>query len=58
VVEAIERDRGEVDVAPFGMRLSAAFGGVAPTTAAALSRRLGGGKIAAELGEGQRERRS
>jgi short-subunit dehydrogenase len=58
VVEAIERDRGEVDVAPFGMRLGAALGGVAPTTAAALSRRLGGAKIAADLGEGQRQRRS
>jgi uncharacterized protein len=58
VVEAIERDRGEVDVAPLGMRLGAAFGGVAPATAAAVSRRLGGGKIAADLGAGQRERRS
>jgi len=58
VLSAIEQDRGEVDVAPLGMRLGAAFGGVAPATAAAVSRRLGGGKIAADLGAGQRARRS
>jgi short-subunit dehydrogenase len=58
VLSAIERDRGEVDVAPLGMRASAAFGAVAPTTAAALARRLGGDKIAASLGQGQKDFRA
>ena len=57
VVEAIERDRAEVDVAPLSLRLGASFGGLAPETARVISKRLGGADIAAQLAEGQRSKR-
>ena len=46
VVRAIERNRGEIDVAPVGLRAGAMAAGLAPDLAAAVSRRLGGQKIA------------
>jgi uncharacterized protein len=46
VVRAIERNRGEIDVAPVGLRAGAKAAGLAPDLAAAVSRRLGGQKIA------------
>ena len=39
---AIERDRGEVDVAPCPLRAGAVAAGLAPQTAATVQRRLGG----------------
>jgi short-subunit dehydrogenase len=57
VVEAVEHNRAEVDVAPLGLRLGAAFGGLAPAAAASLSRRMGGDRIASELAAGQRDKR-
>lgn len=57
VVKAIERNRAELEVAPLGLRLGASFGGLAPALAAAVSRRMGSQKIAAEVAEGQREKR-
>jgi short-subunit dehydrogenase len=57
VVSAIERNRGEVDVAPVAMRVGAIFGGVAPDTAAAFTRRIGGEKIASELIAAQSSKR-
>jgi short-subunit dehydrogenase len=57
VIEAIERDRAEVDVAPRAMRIGAALAGVAPELSAAVSRRLGSHKIAAVVAGGQREKR-
>jgi short-subunit dehydrogenase len=57
VISAIERNRGEVDVAPLTLRLGAAFGGLAPETAAALGRRMGGDEIAGQLAEGQKIKR-
>lgn len=57
VISAIERNRGEVDVAPLTLRLGAAFGGLAPETAAALGRRMGGDEIAGQLAEGQKVKR-
>jgi short-subunit dehydrogenase len=57
VIRAIERNRAEVEVAPLGLRLGATFGGVAPEVAAAVSRRMGGEKVAAELADGQRDKR-
>jgi uncharacterized protein len=57
VVEAIERNRGEVDVAPLTLRASAAFAGVAPELAASLARRLGSEKITRDLEAGQRDKR-
>ncbi len=53
VLSAIERNRGEVDVAPVALRVGALFGGVAPETAAAVTRRMGGEKVAAQIIAGQ-----
>lgn len=57
VVRAIERNRGEVDVAPLSLRAGAVLAQVAPGVAAAISRRLGAGSIARELAAGQRGKR-
>lgn len=57
VISAIERDRGEVDVAPVSLRVGAVIGGVAPGVAAVLGRRMGGHEIAADLAEGQKTKR-
>jgi short-subunit dehydrogenase len=57
VVSAIERNRGEVDVAPLPLRLGSTFSGIAPEVAAAFSRRMGGEKIASSFAAGQREKR-
>jgi short-subunit dehydrogenase len=54
VLRAVERDQGEVQVAPLGLRVGASFAAVAPELAAAVSRRMGGDKLASELAEGQR----
>jgi short-subunit dehydrogenase len=58
VVHAVERNRGEVEVAPLGLRLGAGFASLAPGLAATVSRRVGGEKIASGLAEGQRAKRS
>jgi uncharacterized protein len=57
VVKAIEQDRAEVDVAPFALRASTIFAGVAPELAARTARRLGSDEIANAMGESQREKR-
>ncbi len=57
VLDAVERDRGEVDVAPLPLRLSAAFASVRPNAANALVRRFGGETVANELAAGQRGKR-
>jgi short-subunit dehydrogenase len=57
VVRAIERDIGEVDVAPLGMRAAATFAGVAPGLAGKVTRRVGGAKLAENLAEGQKSKR-
>ncbi|MGA2452850.1 MAG: SDR family NAD(P)-dependent oxidoreductase [Solirubrobacteraceae bacterium] len=57
VVDAIEHDRGETDVAPLSLRVGAMFAGVAPELATRVSRRLGSEEIAREIGDGQREKR-
>jgi len=46
VVQAIERNRAEIDVATASARLWARLGGVAPTALAELNRRLGGEEVA------------
>jgi short-subunit dehydrogenase len=56
VVRAVERNRAEVEVAPVGLRLGAAFAGLAPGPAATLSRRMGAGQLAASIAEGQRDK--
>jgi short-subunit dehydrogenase len=57
VVEAIERDRAEVDVAPFAMRVGAAIAGFAPGPILAVQRRLGAQKVSDQLETGQANKR-
>ena len=54
VVAAIERNRAEVEVAPVGLRFGTAVAAVAPALSAAVSRRLGSERIAAQIVAGQR----
>jgi uncharacterized protein len=56
-VSAIERDKGEVSVAPLGLRVGTAFGGLAPKVSSAVQRRLGGADIAADMARGQANKR-
>ena len=55
VLRAIERNRGEVEVAPLFLRVGSSLASVAPALASNLSRRMGGEKIAADLAAGQRQ---
>lgn len=57
VLSAIERDRGEVDVAPLSLRVGAMFAGFAPDLSSSVSRRLGSEGIAREVADAQREKR-
>lgn len=57
VIRAIEGNRAELEVAPLGLRLGAAFAGVAPQLAATVSRRLGSERVSADLAAGHREKR-
>jgi short-subunit dehydrogenase len=57
VVTAIQRNRIEVDVAPTGLRLGAAFASVAPGAAAWGARLMGSHRIAADMAERQRGER-
>jgi short-subunit dehydrogenase len=57
VVRAVERNRAEVDVAPLALRIGAAFGGLAPEAANALSRRAGSADVASQMAAGQRGKR-
>jgi short-subunit dehydrogenase len=57
VLGAIEKNRGEVDVAPLPLRISSTFAGLAPEMAGRLARRLGSEGIAKEMEAGQRDKR-
>jgi short-subunit dehydrogenase len=57
VVEAIERNRGEVDVAPISLRVGSALAGLAPELSAAITRKSGGDKLAAIVADGQHVKR-
>lgn len=57
VRRAIERDRGEITVAPAVMRVMTTFAEVAPATSARLARIAGSEKVASEIAEGQRGKR-
>lgn len=57
VLRGIERNRAEIDVAPLGLRIGATLSGIAPQMAAAVSRRAGGEKIAADLAANQTDKR-
>jgi uncharacterized protein len=57
VVRGIERDRGEIDVAPLTVRATGWLAGIAPGAVAAVGRRLGSAEVAEELAERQRVKR-
>ncbi|MGZ6682470.1 MAG: SDR family NAD(P)-dependent oxidoreductase [Solirubrobacteraceae bacterium] len=57
VVRAIERNRGEIDVAPMSLRAGAIAAGLAPDLAASVSRRLGGPRVAEQHVAMQRDKR-
>jgi short-subunit dehydrogenase len=56
-VQAIERNRAEIDVAPLPLRAGAIFAGIAPELAARVARRLGSEDIARAMDAGQRTKR-
>jgi short-subunit dehydrogenase len=56
-LRAIERNRGEVAVAPVGLKVGSLLGGVAPETAARVTRRTGGHDIAMQFEVGQLDKR-
>jgi short-subunit dehydrogenase len=57
VVRGIEENKGELEVAPLGLRLGARLWGLSPAGVGALQRRLGSLKVADALAEGQRDKR-
>lgn len=57
VIEGIERDRAEIDVAPLVVRMTGRLWGVAPGLFSAAQRRLGSQEFSTELGERQRHKR-
>lgn len=57
VVRAIEHDRGEVDVAPVGIRAGAKFAELSPALSARLTGLLGGRRVADDLAAGQADKR-
>jgi len=57
VLKAIERNKGEIDVAPLGLRIGANLAGLAPDLAARIAGLLGGNKVAEELAAGQVSKR-
>jgi short-subunit dehydrogenase len=57
VVDAIEKDRAEIDVAPLSMKLGTTLARLAPNAAAAVQRRLGADRISAGFEAGQRDKR-
>ncbi|MDQ6750995.1 MAG: SDR family NAD(P)-dependent oxidoreductase [Actinomycetota bacterium] len=56
VVEAIERNRAEIDVAPLPMRLGTSLGSVAPGALAAVNRLLGAESIAEQVADSESQR--
>lgn len=57
VATAIERNRGEVDVAPLAMRVGAAFAGLAPELSASASRKAGSEQLAGQMAKNQADKR-
>jgi hypothetical protein len=53
VIRAVERNVGEIDVAPVPVRLGARVAAIAPVMAAALQRRFGAEMLAAAMAERQ-----
>jgi short-subunit dehydrogenase len=58
VIKGIETNKAEIDVAPIAMRSGTRIFTAAPSLGAALSRALGGWKVAASVAAGQRDKRA
>lgn len=56
-LRAIERNKGEVDVAPVGLKLGTTFGSLLPEAAATVTRKMGGDAIAQRFETGQKAKR-
>ena len=56
-LRAIERNKGEVDVAPIALKVGAAISGIAPELAATVTRKAGGDEVAAQFEAGQLDKR-
>lgn len=56
-LRAIERNRGEIDVAPVGLKVGTLLGGIAPETAARVTRKSGGDDVAMQFEVGQLDKR-
>jgi hypothetical protein len=57
VISAIERNRGEVVVAPLPLRVGANVAAVAPGLSAVFQRFAGGARVARDLAAGQVDKR-
>jgi hypothetical protein len=57
VIEGIEKNRAEIDVAPMAVRATGKLAGLAPSAVTSMNRRFGGRKVSDSLAEGQREKR-
>ncbi len=57
VIEGIEKDRAEIDVAPITLRAGGWVAGAAPAALAALNRRMGASGVAEGLAEAQKDKR-
>jgi short-subunit dehydrogenase len=57
VVRAIERNRGEIDVAPLPLRASTVFASLAPELAGTVARKIGSEDITRKMEAGQRDKR-
>ena len=56
-LRAIERNKGEIAVAPFPLRLGATMCGIAPELSAGVTRKAGGDEVALQFEAGQRDKR-
>jgi short-subunit dehydrogenase len=57
VLRAIDRGRGEIDVAPLGVRASAVLNAVAPGVPGRVAARIDGGRVGREMADAQRAKR-
>ena len=58
VVAAIEHDKAEIDVAPWGLRAGALVAGIAPGFSARVQRRVGAAEMSASISDGQARARA
>ncbi|MBF6619627.1 MAG: SDR family oxidoreductase [Patulibacter sp.] len=57
VVRAVQKDRGEIDVAPLSIKASGVLNGLFPGVPSAIAVKIDGGRMGAELAEKQRVKR-